>query len=298
MKKNKNQPPSSRRPASSGKQNAAIFSYYNNRSSSPQNVGRGRINQPRGKGFNWQLVPSFIAVAAIIGSIIYASTLSTAPLVRKSKSSPTGLLQADAVYTETAQRLLTKSIFNRSKLLIDTKHIEGQLLEAFPELQGVSITVPLTARQPIVTIKAAEPRLILRTTSGAYVIDDTGKALLKITDESVAAKLKVPTVQDETGLRVEVGKAALAPRDVSFINELAHQLQAKNIQIESLTLPALANELHLKAAGQGYLVKFNLLGDPRLQFGTYQALKQRLDGNKTKPSEYIDVRVEEKAFYK
>jgi hypothetical protein len=50
--------------------------------------------------------------------------------------------------------------------------------------------------------------------------------------------------------------------------------------------------------GAGYFVKFNLHGDAREEAGSYLAVKDYLASNQKTPGEYVDVRVENRAYYK
>lgn len=294
MKKNKN--PISRRSVERGSQ-PQVFSYYSNRSGS-DNAGLGKLKKQVKKGFRWQLIPSFITGAVMLGGLIYASGLNTDPRVSLDKAGSTALLQNATVYESATKDSLKASIFNRSKLLINTKNIENDLLTKFPELQTAVVTVPLASRRPIVSLRAVEPRLLLVTDEGRYIIDANGRAAKAVSDDKLANELDLPIVQDQTGLKPDLGKVTLTSREVAFMSELYHQLKAKSINIESLVLPPLVNELHLQVKDQGYSVKFNLLGDARLQVGTWQALADRLSRDRINPAEYIDVRVDEKAFYK
>jgi hypothetical protein len=85
---------------------------------------------------------------------------------------------------------------------------------------------------------------------------------------------------------------------VAFIQEVAGQLKAKNMAIDSLTLPALADELDVRVKGLPYFIKFNIQANPRQSAGAFLAAKQHLDSQHVTPSQYVDVRVEEKAYYK
>ena len=293
MKQNKKTNTSRRAVGGSAPQ---VFSYYSNRSGS--DAGLGKIKKKVRSGFRWQLIPSFIAGAVIAGSLIYASGLSTKPRLSLDKAGSKALLRAEAVYLAAAQASLKASVFNRSKLLINTKNIENDLLAQFPELETVVVTVPLASRTPVVSLRAVQPRLALNTDEGQFVIDSNGRAAVKVTDPKLVMDLNLPVVQDQTGLKPELGKVTLTGREAAFISELHHQLQTKSIVVESLVLPPLVNELHLQVKDQGYIVKFNLLGDPRTQFGSWQALRDRLARDNLAPAEYVDVRIDEKAFYK
>jgi hypothetical protein len=292
MKKDKNQN-TSRRPVERNQAKSPVFSYYSNRPAS-----KASVSKIKKQVFRWQLIPSFIAGAVILGSLIYASGLNTDPRVSLDKAGPKPLLKDESVYTAAARDLLDDSIMNRSKLTINTKAIESKLLAKFPELETVVVTVPLVSRRPIVSVRAVQPSLLLVTDNGQYLIDNNGRTVLKAESPDLATKLSLPVIQDQTGISPELGKVTLTSREAAFISELYHQLQAKSVNIESLSLPPQVNALYLKVKDKPFLIKFSLTGDPRLQMGAWQAAQDRLAKDRVTPSEYIDVRVEEKVFFK
>lgn len=295
MRKQKT-PPTNRRPADKTPARAPAFSYYSSRSTA--GAKSGRLKQEVKRSLRWQLIPSFIAALVIFGSLVYVSLLDPKPRLAIEDTAGAAMLQDKSVYAAAAQKHLQASIFSRSKLLINTKSIESQLLAEFPELKTVGIAIPIAGRQPIITIKAAEPRLVLTTAEGNYIIDSAGRAVLKVTNLELAAKLGLPSLQDDSGLGVELGRVTLTAHEAGFVSELNHQLGAKSVAVDSMILPTLVNELHLRPKGQPYFVKFNLQGDARQQAGTLLAILARFNREGIKPAEYIDVRVEEKVFYK
>lgn len=283
-----------RKPSQARGSSTPVFSYYASRSDNSVTTGR---HKPK-HNFQLKLIPTYVALITIFFSIIYVATLSTDPRIVPHGHDDSVVLQSTEIYRYAAQELLGGSVFNYSKLLINTREIERKIQDQFPELVGVSITVPLISRRPIVAIEPATPALVLATKNGNYVIDQQGVAILKPSNLDAFVSLELPRISDESDLDPETGKQSLPSDDVRFITEIARQLMAKNLELESMTLPAIANELHVKIKGEGYVVKFNLQGDPRLQAGTYLAVKERLARDGVKPSEYVDVRVEEKAFYR
>ena len=65
-----------------------------------------------------------------------------------------------------------------------------------------------------------------------------------------------------------------------------------------MTLPPAASELDVKIAGKPYFVKFNLQADDaRRQAGTFLATQAQLQRKGITPAQYIDVRVEGRAYY-
>lgn len=295
MFKKKNNQSQQRRSTTKGG-NALVFSYYASRS---QNTApTGRFEQRQSPSFNWKLLPSYIALMAILVSFAYVLTLSSDPRILPHGQDDSVVLQPTKAYQRSAGEILRGSVFNYSKLLINTRDIEQRLHERFPELEHISITVPLTSRRPIIAIEPATPGLVLSTKTSNFIIDMRGTAILKTDNLDAFSRLNLPRLTDDSGLEPLVGKTSLPSDTVRFIREVNRQLSAKGLVFESLALPVIANELHVRIKGEGYFIKFNIQGDPRLQAGTYLAVKDRLSKDKIKPAEYIDVRIEEKVFYR
>lgn len=279
-------------------QSASVFSYHANRSNSEIAVGRNIATRSR-KQFRWFLLPTYVAIAAICLSVLYLLSLETNPRLNVLGSEEDKLiLQASPVYQKAAQDELNGSILNRSKLTLNTKTIAQKLQDRFPELSEVSITIPIGARRPIVEIQPAQPAMIILSHSGSFVIDANGKALVESNRAEKLKTLNLPIVTDESGLDIKPGTFVLPTDSGNFIDQTLSQLEAKGLAVETVTLPKTANELHVRLKGKGYYVKFNISGDARLQVGALVAVKERLEAEGKNPAEYIDVRVEEKVFYK
>lgn len=300
--KNKKTNPLNRRDPSPGK--SPVFSYYNNRppdvlssKSSQRLFGKSTRNVSLSQHIRH--IPTYIAAFLIIGSMIYATFLDTQPrVVLGHDSTNNSLVRSQAVYQQAIASILSSSIFNRSKLTISTEKIEKQILAKFPEIENTTVSLPIIGRKPVVGLDPAVPTLILNTRSGSYIIGEDGRALIKTADLASSARPSLPLVQDDSGLSVEQGKPALTKENVDFITTIIKQLNVKNITIKTLQLPALVNELRVPIDGKSYFVKFNLNSDALQQVGTYLAVREQLESQNVTPAEYIDVRVDERAYYK
>lgn len=277
-----------------------VFSYYAKRSPSDD----VQIEQPAANKsrilLSWlRHAPSFVALAVVAVCLIFCSTLSTTPKIQVvGRPTDRTLIRGIAAYQGDIQAVLERSITNRSKLLIDTNKVAQELGEEFPELGDISVVLPLVSRRPIVQVRPAAPALVLGSGSGAFIIDQEGRAVVKADEVESSVKDALPVVSDESGLPVEPGKNALPKETVDFITTVTLQLGLQNIPVQSLTLPATANELHLRIKDKPYFVKFDVRGQGRQQAGTFLAVKEQLEKDRKVPAEYIDVRVPEKAFYR
>jgi hypothetical protein len=303
-KKLKLQEPGSRQVVRGGR--AQAFSYSANRNEQEYAYGRG---VPRDQDVRrrerivryWrQRLGMFIAGVALIVCVLYTLHLTNQPkVVSLAPNSSAYFLQSTDVYQRAAAKAFGESIFNDNKVTVNSVGIQQRLQREFPELSEVSVTIPLMSHRPIVYIAPTTPSLVLDGTAGSFVLDNNGKALLGTSQVADLEKLGLPTVVDQSGLRVKTGDIALAGTEVSFIQTVVAELKAKGIDIEALTLPTAAYQLDVKPRGVGYYVKFNM-HEPtaRQQSGTYLAVKERLASQGVTPGSYIDVRLDGRAYYK
>ena len=289
-----------------------VFSYHANRSirEGSSNIGRvtpEQAEQParRRASAKWlKRLPMLAALAAIavccVNVLSLSSDVKIVPINSATSSASTQLfLQNNAVYQQAAQKLFATSALNGNKLTVDTAHITDSLQTQFPELQNVSVTLPLIGHRPIIYLQPAAPLFFLTTQGGGvYILDKSGRALVGGNEAiSQLGQLKLATLRDDSGVQVRLGQIALPSSDVAFIAQVIGQLQSKGLGITNLELPPAASELDVRMQGIGYTVKFNMQGDAREQAGAYLATKQYLDASHT-PGQYIDVRVPERAYYK
>ncbi len=270
----------------------------------PENTGRSRPGQAEAasKATVWSQVArrfgALVLTIAIIVSVI--SVLSVAPNAKiqtlTSSKTSTALLRSRAEYQAAADKLLASSILNRNKITINAGHISRQMTDKFPELTSASVTIPLIGHRPTIYVQPAEASLVVAANSGAFVVDQNGRALMPSANLPTAQKL--PQVVDQSGLAVRTGHQVLAPSDVTFVQIVLAELAAKHIGVSSMVLPPASRELDVYIAGQPYFVKFNLENNnARQQAGTYLATIAQLGRGHVTPAHYIDVRVDGRAYY-
>ncbi len=281
---------------------ANVFSYYASRSRTDNNTGRGENS---GEKKHISLLPGrrvrlLVSSLVIVFGVAYLLWIGSTPNIEIVGQPQAGsLLQATSTYQKASKELLNESVMNRFKLTINTSTIERKLKDQFPEIAEVAITMPVTSQRLLFKIQPVTPSLVLTSRNhGSYVIDERGIAVVNASDVPSLNQLKLPLVSDESGLDINVGKPVLPGESIIFISNTLAQLKAQDIEVTSMSLPTVANELHLRLVGEGYLVKYNMAGDSRLQTGAFLAVRKKLIAENKKPAEYIDVRVTDKVFYK
>lgn len=281
--------------------NRSVFSYHSAGNRASAATSEPRIGKPAESrvlsSFNWRHLPSLFALLAVLVSMAYLSTISPNPrLVLIGQNNGPDLLRDGKDYQQAAQKILTSSLFNKSKLTIDSDGFSKEMQAKFPELVDVSITLPLMGRRPVVELVAAEPVLRLIAQNESYLLDSNGRVLMQSKD--VAGVAGLPEVRDQADVKAEVGKVILPGESVAYITTFVNQLKAQKLTVSEFTLPTKASELHIKLKDKPYYIKANLQTNPLVAVGQLLATKQKLESENKVPGEYIDVRVEEKVFVK
>ena len=285
--------------------NATVFSYHASRSARANSTGRidpqatpaataTRSNQHSGL---LRRTPVLIISGVVALLVIVNLVLTGTPQVRVGHDSAIPLRQPMAYQTK-AMELFSASPLNKSKLTVNATKINAGMRAAFPELSRVTVSVPFIGSAPVVHVMPAAPVLLLNANGQLYALDATGKALLPANEVPNIEKLDLPVVVDGSGLSVTAGKPALPASNVRFITEVIGQLKQKNLTVTDINLPAGTSEMDVRVSGVGYIGKFNLQGDGRVEAGSYLAVKAQLEREHKVPGSYIDVRVEGRAYYK
>ncbi len=305
-KKNKTLP---RRPNSQLKSNKKVFSYYSNNrndiSSTPliktnnRTVDSNILSRQNSGTRIITHIPTIIATILILTSIAFATTLDNNPKILIGNiAQGNSLVRSTNTYQTEISKILSKTVLNKSKLTINTSSVSAQIQANFPEIERATVTLPILGRRPIIGLDPSDPTLILSSLGRSYIIGRDGVAMIRVSDLVGKSQPTLPVIEDESGLGLEQGKQVLTKETVVFITSLIQQLKLKNITVDTIILPHIANELHIKISGKPYIVKYNLQSDSRQQTGTFLAVKDKLESQNIIPAEYIDVRINERAYYK
>jgi hypothetical protein len=249
--------------------------------------------------FRHTIIGRVAIIIVVIAVGLYVLSLSTDVRV-VALGTNTTLMHPLSTYERGAHDELNGSIGNHIKLLIDTASLRTGLAKQFPELQDISVGIPLFGHRPIVYLTPAQPAFALLTTiNTSYIIDTNGRAIVAVDATHWLAMHLVP-VKDLSGTVITVGQPTLSSGTVTFIRTIIQQLALKHLAISTFVLPVVADELDMYIDGGHYFVKFNLHNNDSAlqQVGTLLAVKHSLEGRGVTPSEYIDVRIDGRAYYK
>jgi cell division septal protein FtsQ len=299
LRKSKQKEPRQRTVVRSGETPTA-FSYYTSREPRERATSEPasrRSEAPRPKATMDQITArkrlTRWMTMLLIGLLILGSTTLSGTAKVEFTGNTTNLsTEEKAQYEKDVNAIVGAGILNRFKLTINPQGIAQELKKQHPEFQNVSVVVPVLTRQLYVTASLSEPVARTQLNNQLYGIDSGG---FLIGTSGVTDAL--PLVVDESGFVPELGKQILPQSTMSSITTITTQLAATPNPVSRILFQSTTPyELTAYLEGKGYRVKFNMKADALQQSGALIATLKHLGD--IQPSEYIDVRVPGRVYYK
>ncbi len=280
----------------------AVFSFYQNRVI-PKNDSVDAVQQRTKKtksGLRRLHITTILTLIVIAGCFLYILTIDPNPkivIVNEHDQATPSLLRSSGAYKQAAEKDLKSSPLSKTKITINTTGLARNIQKLFPEIAGANVSLPLINRRPVYYLQITQPTFLLQKGSNdIYALDEQGRIIMK--GDQTLPQSNLVHIEDQTNQDTTVGKQYLPSSQIQFLQNVQAQLADKGVKNISFILPPLANEVYVKLADKPYYIKMTFASDPRLQSGTYLAVKGKLEADKVTPAEYVDVRVEGHAFYK
>ncbi|HOR23374.1 MAG TPA: hypothetical protein PLF57_01670 [Candidatus Saccharibacteria bacterium] len=280
------------------KSNQRVFSYYTaSRSKINQYDRQSSVRQGMsiadGSNNTKHKIFTIFVVSIIIITCAYSLSLSLKPQISIRGSE----LRSITEYQELAAKIIDQDYRNRVKFLFQKEKINKELYKTFPEAMSVSAGVTLLGRRPVIKITTAQPMaLFFQESEESFLLSDRGKLLMPI-EKSIFNWKSLPIIKNQTGVQGQQGMQFISPDEAKNVNDLILQLKQDNSQY-TLTLNRQPQEINLYETGKAYYVKFLTSGDMLGQYGAMRATQSKLQKMNVTPSEYIDVRLADKVYYK
>lgn len=281
-------------------QKPAIFSYHAS--------GKGEVPGGKARQFSspdarkrtkvrWEYLPGYLSLLAIAAGVVYASSLSNQAQLSIVEGRGTALQRPEEVYLQTAEKYLSGSILNKTKLSVNRKLIIDKLKADFPEIKDANITLGLLRHKPVLSMSIRQAAFLFNTKNGVFVVDSSGKVVGNAAEYAALKNSNLIPVLDESGLEAGVGKQLINSADARYISIVREQLATQNISVEMVVLPLAPREITLRLVGEKYVLRLSLDNEPSQSAGSYLAASRNFGkGGIGKPQEYVDLRVEERVY--
>jgi len=208
-------------------------------------------------------------------------------------SQPGGSPQTTA-YQQTAQQYFAKHPLERFGFSVNRKQFVSNMEAAHPELLSVDIDRNWYGGNVSFVLQFRRPLLVWETGGHRFYVDDQGVAFEY--DHFGGTHV---SVSDQSGISPsDSGGSVASNRFINFIGKMVGAVNAGDKgSVTDIIIPAASREVDLKLQGRGYPIKTHTDRDPLKQAEDIINALKWFDGKKITP-QYVDVRVEGKAYFK
>ncbi len=246
------------------------------------------------------LFSQWAAVIAIVLLLLANTTLSGVSVRVKGSEYP---YRENEQYSAKIYSIMKQNILYRTKFLTSSTKLETEIKQSFPEVESAVVVIPLAGTKLQVTLDVAAPlvRLMrsgneLAVISSAGVVTQTGSS-----DEINATFSSLPSLS-VVGAQVTVGQQLLTQEEIDLLRLLILEFDGSSAArptFVSAEYDIQKREIKARFKDKSYYAKLTPEREVRVQVGSLvTALKALSDQAQqiAPPSEYIDVRVDDRLF--
>lgn len=241
-----------------------------------------------------RLFAALAIVAAIVGVLMWLIWQSIVTVNIKAVAGASQPLRSQQ-YTSAIQGYFTSHFFERNRVTVDTAALTAHMQQEFPEIKQIALnpahtgvgeaTFDVTMRQPVVSWQTGATRLF---------VDKTGVSF----EHNYYAN---PTVQvvDETGIQAVNNHILASNRFLSFIGLVIGHLESQGYTASKVVLPVeTTHQLLVSIESVPFPVKVSTDRSAADQAEDAARALNYLGTKGIKVTEYLDVRVSGRAYYK
>jgi cell division septal protein FtsQ len=193
--------------------------------------------------------------------------------------------------TSLTQSSLHQQWFGHNLILVNTGAVEANLLKVEPAIRQVSVSRHWF-HSLVVTIQERQPTLNWKTSGTSYLLDANAIVIAP----TIPAYAQLPTVTDSSNLPVKIGEQVAPSSFASFCSSLAQLLPTIGYPVTAMTVPATTSEVYVQTKG-GLLLKFDTTRPAGEEVNDLKQVTAQLAAANQTATQYIDLRIEHKAYY-
>ena len=194
--------------------------------------------------------------------------------------------------TQLAEAGLHRQWFGHNIVLVNTGDLVSYLEAADPGIQQATASRS-SLHTLTITIQERRPSLNWKTQGTVYLLD----ANATVIGPTKGVYASLPTVVDGSNLPVKVGDRVAPTQFVAFCITLAQLLPTTGYQVAQITVPTSTSEVYVTTTA-GLVLKFDTTRAASDEIADLKQVQAELAAAKKAPTQYIDLRIEHKAYYK
>lgn len=199
---------------------------------------------------------------------------------------------AKASIEKAANQYLQEHPLQRNIFFLQSKSLALAIRQAEPTLQDAQASRNVFLKVNIL-VKESQPAIIWQTGDQTWLIAEDGRVLRR-TESSEGGLGKII---DTAQLKVEAGDKVVDRQFVSFAREFFTAAQNQGLQIESGSIGATTRELNIRLKN-GIVIKTDTSRSAQTQLQAYLDTIATAKKQNKQPTEYVDVRITGRTFYK
>lgn len=187
---------------------------------------------------------------------------------------------------------LNSSPLSRNILFVNTNQLVSQLKQQNQQIAAVDISKQFPATLAV-TVHEQAPSLLWRSGTQNYVVSDDGHAYSQTNQDNS----NLIIVVDTSNVPISLGQAVVPAQFVEFVKSMKAKLSQLGIAPSQLSVGETTSEVTV-TTDAGYSIRFDTTRSIDEQIADLQATLATLKKQNKKPTEYVDLRIYGKVFYK
>ena len=248
------------------------------------------------------LIYRWFGIIIIIFLVVANTTVSDA-IVKINANNQSDMYRSLEEYSEGINSIFKSSVKNRSKFTLNSTTFEAKIKSEFPEVKGAMVVTPLAGRRLQVGLVLEQPlaRLNQSLSNTQAVLSESGTVVLEddatVINEQFA---KIPSLSIPN-INYSVGDQILTSSEAGLIKLLVTEFDSSTPyrhKVKSIEFDVQKREIRVRFDGVGYFAKLTPERESRVQVGALVSALKSVSEQGGLPSEYIDVRVDDRVFVK
>lgn len=208
-------------------------------------------------------------------------------------------------YAAFIQKTMIENSLARQVWTVDKQALSTEVQSEFGEVQSITLNqVALLQSDVKAELSFRQPVFIWKDASeNARFLDENG-ILFDVNYTKEDAK-KLPVIEDGSGLVFDAGTTVVSKKTQEFIGALPGAMGGSVLpgikspsKFSKITIPQSVRELYVYPKNAKFFIKFETSRGVEEQVSELSSLLKFLKKKNITPSQYVDVRLEGKAFYK
>ena len=176
--------------------------------------------------------------------------------------------------------------------MVDTDALSARLEAREPLLSSAVVTRQWPHGLHL-AVEERKPGIIWTSAEHRYLVDSDGV----VVGEANTNQTDLPVVADSSNLPVKVGDRVVSARFITCVDDLVRLIPATKLGIIGLSVPATTTEVFV-TTDKSYVVKFDTTRPASESIAALTRVLAQLTATNKAPAEYIDLRIENRAYYK